>query len=154
MKNTTDIKDIRTELMDEVTLKEYFENLLCQYKEAHEKEHRLLAENVELAREGMEKRLESMNEFRAQILNERSHMVSIDKFEGKMNEFEAKYFANHKRLEDRVDILEKTPGNTATAAWKWVLGVIGAIIITAGISLAINIATRPTPEPQQIESHK
>jgi hypothetical protein len=126
----------------EITLKEYIEKLLCQYKEAHEKEHKLLAENLELARVHMEHRLVGMNEFRAQILSERSHMVSVDKFEGKMNEFEARYAVSHKQLEDRVGNLEKSPGRTATAAWKWVLGIVGAILIGVCVSLTVYTITR------------
>lgn len=69
---------------DRVSLKHYVETLFKQYKEAHEREHELLADNVNHTRENLDLRLIGMNQFREQILSERGLMVSNDKCEAHM----------------------------------------------------------------------
>jgi hypothetical protein len=64
-----------------VSIRQYFEALLQQYKEAHDKEHTLLEKSTELAKQNLEIRLEGMNEFRKQIQEERGSFVNRDKFD-------------------------------------------------------------------------
>jgi len=82
--------------MDEISIKEYFESQLRIYKAAHEHEHELLNQNITLARDALNVRLEHMNEFRAQTLSERSEFVNKDKFD-----------TAHRFLVDRVVELEQ-----------------------------------------------
>ena len=73
---------------DVITLRQHLETLMEQYRKAHAREHELLAESVEQTKENLELRLESMNEFRAQILSERGTMVTLEKFDAKMSEID------------------------------------------------------------------
>jgi len=75
---------------ERVNLREYVESLFYQYKEAHEKEHKLQQESIELARKNMEYRLEGLNEWRGQLTDERGTLVSKDLFYGKIGEIDSK----------------------------------------------------------------
>jgi len=79
-----------------VSLREYVDTLLLGYKRAHEKEHELLNQNIVLARDALDVRLEHMNEFRAQVLSDRGEFVNKDKFD-----------LTHAALIDRVSQLER-----------------------------------------------
>ena len=68
---------------DIVSLREHIEALLKEYQKAHAKEHAMLIDSVRLAREALDVRLESMNEFRAQILSERGSMVTKEAYDSK-----------------------------------------------------------------------
>jgi hypothetical protein len=65
---------------DDITLKDYVDTLFRQYKESHDKEHRLIEKSVDAARDAMDIRLDHMNEFRAQIQSERGDFVTRERF--------------------------------------------------------------------------
>jgi hypothetical protein len=55
-----------------VSLKHYFETILEQFQISHRHEHELVSKSVESAEKALNVRLDSMNEFRAQIQSERN----------------------------------------------------------------------------------
>jgi len=79
-----------------VHLREHMEALFNERTEGHKHEHQLLEQAVARARETIDLRLESMNEFRSQIQSERETMLSKDKFD-----------VYHEQLSLRVANLEK-----------------------------------------------
>jgi hypothetical protein len=93
-----------------IELRHYIEALYNQYVEHHVREHELLSEAAEHARKAMEVRLENMNLFRAQVLEERGLMVTREKHDAIIGS-----------LERRIGTLEKAIANmigrmVATAA--------------------------------------
>ena len=120
--------------MDEngVPIKEHLEAQMEQYKAAHAREHELLAESVEQTKENLELRLESMNEFRKQILDERGTFVNRDRFNLKTEEIERN--AKHQAEMDnrRTGALE-----TQLANLKGRLAAIGTSITIGLIILEL-----------------
>jgi hypothetical protein len=78
-----------------VSLRQYVESLF----KAHEKEHVLLSDNTSKADRALEIRLEAMNEFRSQIMSERGHFVTQDKYE-------AQHQALLLLLDTKIEVLE------------------------------------------------
>jgi hypothetical protein len=83
---------------DIVSLRDHFEALMTHYREAHSKEHQMLMANVELARQALDSRLESMNQFRSQIAAERATYITRDTYEDKHEVLSVRVEANEKRL--------------------------------------------------------
>jgi hypothetical protein len=119
---------------DEITLRQYLEALMEHYKIAHAREHELLAESVEQTKENLELRLESMNQFRAQILSERGSMVTLDKFDSKVNEIEKVNKAKTDSDNIRIGAMETQLANlkgrmTATATGITIFLVVLELIL-------------------------
>ena len=85
---------------DIVSLRQYVEKVFGQYEAHHTREHQLLAEALEHSRQVMEARLEGMNEFRAQIQDERKDLMSVDR-----------YNVRHELIETKISVMEKTVAN-------------------------------------------
>lgn len=115
------------EQQDRVTLRHYIEQLFESYKTHHNREHQLIAENVEHVSRALDIRLEGMNEFRAQILHERGAMVTNDKFEAKITALDATSQAQHDAMRARIVMLE-----TGVAALRAQMVALGASI-TVGL---------------------
>jgi hypothetical protein len=117
---------------DAITLKQYFETLMEQYKQAHAREHVLLAESVEQTKENLELRLESMNQFRAQILSERGTMVTLEKFDSKMSEID-----KVNKLKTESDNIRIGTMETQLANFKGRITTIGGCITIGLIILEL-----------------
>jgi hypothetical protein len=115
---------------DAITLRQYIETLFEQYKEAHKNEHKMLAESNNLARENLDIRLESMNQFRNQINDERGSMVSIDRFEARIEALEKTIETHYQSNERRISTMEKTLSNLSG---RWTAGTtalgVGLILL-------------------------
>jgi len=94
----TDKEKIQENIDGLVTLRHHLETLLQQYQDHHDREHALMAESVSLTRQALEARLESMNQFRAQILSERGEMLTKDAYEAKHEMLALRIEANEKQL--------------------------------------------------------
>ena len=101
-----------------ITLCHYLETLIKDYKESHDREHKLLAEASRASREALDVRLETMNQFRAQILSERGMMVSKERCD-----------VVHDSVEKRVNAVEAEVANLG--------GRMAAYAIALGVGLAI-----------------
>jgi predicted RNA binding protein with dsRBD fold (UPF0201 family) len=66
---------------NEVSLRHYVETLFREYQAAHGREHALISQGVELARQNLEYRLAGLNEWRAQLQDERVTLVARDLFD-------------------------------------------------------------------------
>ena len=106
-----------------VSLRHYVETLMAQYKHHHAREHELLAESVEHARGAIDARLQSMNEFRAQILSERGTMMLRETYE-----------TRHEAVEKRIGALEK--GQARLAGVGAAVGV-GLVIVQIVLKLVV-----------------
>ncbi len=94
-----------------VSLKHYFETILTQYKEAHEREHALLADSVTHTKENLDLRLIGMNQFREQINSERGKYLTNDRFDVKHQALEDSLCKEMARNEDRITVLENQLSN-------------------------------------------
>jgi hypothetical protein len=83
-----------------VSLREYFERVFRE----HEKMHDQLAEGIQVAREAQNKRLDSMNEFRAALQDQAGRSITREVFESAIREREAKL----QGVVDRIVALEKS----------------------------------------------
>jgi hypothetical protein len=102
-----------------VSLRQYIEALMNQERKSHAREHELLAESVQHTKENLELRLESMNQFRSQITEERGTMLSRETYE-----------TRHVDLERRISLIETGLANIRgrSAATSAALGV-GLVIL-------------------------
>lgn len=101
-----------------ITLCHYLETLIKEYKESHDREHKLLAEALRASREALDVRLETMNQFRAQILSERGLMVTKERFD-----------VVHEGLDKRVGVIEAGLAN--------LVGRMAAYAIALGVGLTV-----------------
>jgi hypothetical protein len=69
------------------------------HNKAHEREHAMTETAVTKAEESMTMRLESMNEFRQQITNERAMYLTRDEF----TRFEESYLERYREIGERVN---------------------------------------------------
>jgi len=111
--------------MTDVALKEYLEGLISAAEkqtktrwEAHGREHVLLKEAVDSAREALEIRLEALNAFRTQITAERHEFL-------KKNEYDI----HHDVLEKRVSKIENDKSNLDGRFWMLGSALTGLTIL-------------------------
>lgn len=97
------------------------------HNKAHEREHAMTETAVIKAEEAMTMRLEQMNEFRAQITNERGAYLTKSEF----NRFEESYTARHREVVERI--------NEQRNLWSKLQGQM--VLITAAPVLLSMVAT-------------
>jgi uncharacterized protein YyaL (SSP411 family) len=112
---------------DNISLRRYIEILIKEYKEAHKREHELLAENVSHTKENLEFRLETMNQFRNQINNERGSFITMEKFEAKMEMLERLLDNHYQSNERRISAIERTLANLK-GRWIGITSTIGFVL--------------------------
>ena len=112
-----------------ISLCRYFETLLQEYKDAHVREHALIAENTLRIREALEVRLEGMNQFRAQIMMERGNFVTQDKYD-------AQHQALTILLDTKIEVLEKRLGDLESTVSN-MRGRFSAIATAVTVGLVI-----------------
>lgn len=112
---------------DNISLRRYIEILIKEYKEAHKREHELLAENVSHTKENLEFRLETMNQFRNQINNERGSFITMEKFEAKMEVLERLLDNHYQSNERRISAIERTLANLK-GRWIGITSTIGFVL--------------------------
>ena len=98
-----------------VSLRDFFD---LQFRE-HEKSHVQLAKSVETALAAMDKRLESMNEFRATVSDVQSRSITREMFE-----------SQHEQVKERLNALESFRGRASLVATGIAItaGTMGAIV--------------------------
>ena len=119
---------------DVVSLRHYVEVLIEQYKEAHKREHELIAENVSQTKENLDIRLKSMNEFREQILDERGKLVNVDKFDLNLQALNKLMETHFESNQIRISTLEKIIANLS-GRWTATTAVIGILLLVLQIVL-------------------
>lgn len=112
-----------------VSLRDYFASLMQQYKEAHAREHVLIAEGVERTRVAMGRRLDAMNELRAQILEERGGLATKEWVTAKVVDIENSLDAH----EATSIAVREEAVRARTTANRAVIG----IVVTAVTSIAV-----------------
>lgn len=92
-------------------------------------------ENIKLAKEEMERRLEGMNEFRAQLATQTSTFISRKEVELIIDKMQAHFdlLAGHNR--DRIDTLDRNVGE-CTGAKRWSDHIITVLIAMATFIIA------------------
>lgn len=114
--------------MTDVALKEYLEGLVSSLEKqdtahwaSHTREHALLKEAIDAAHAVLETRLETMNEFRTQIQNERHEFLRRDEYDIQQDQ-----------LEKRVGKIENDKSNLDGKFW-----MLGSIITGLSILLPL-----------------
>jgi hypothetical protein len=92
------------------------------YTRAHEKEHTLVADALDVAKKNTDLRLEAMNELRAQIQTERNN------YQGR-----GEATLTRERTEERLNKLEQAMASTASAnrTWTAALGLFFTVVMLA-----------------------
>lgn len=101
------------------TLKLYLESSIKSVVEGIEQRDKA----IEIARQGVEYRLEGMNELRAQITSERGSYIGRDLYEGNRDSIAKQFEA----MNNRVSTLEGRKLGTAGAI-GWIIGVAGVVV--------------------------
>jgi hypothetical protein len=117
----------------DVGLREYIETIIRLEREsgearwaAHAEVHELIKQALDQSVATLDRRLETMNEFRAQILEERSHYLDKDTYDAK-----------HEELKSKIGLFEQYRANMDGKIWM--LGAAmsaGAGLVTILINLA------------------
>ena len=111
---------------DEISLREYFE---ARWK-AHNKEHEMLQAAIDRAVAELNRRLEEMNQFRAQIQEERSEFIPKSEYESRHRELLNKMDAGFDSLDKRVKLIELAKSNMDGRV----------VVVLGGITVLINLA--------------
>lgn len=96
---------------DSVSLREFFERVMGQQEEHMEIRFTALDKALALSRDEMNRRLESLNELRQQVVNDRSQFMRMDVYESKHKEL-----IDWKGTVDRKLTILETRSITWTAA--------------------------------------
>jgi hypothetical protein len=109
----------------DVSLKEYLESKLklsermaSERWEAHDEVHKLLKEAVDAAVATLNARLETMNEFRAQIAQERGSYITRDIYE-----------LRHEELKTKVNTFEQYRANMDGRLWMLGAGLTAVVVL-------------------------
>ena len=108
----------------DVPLREYIESIFREKDKAYDAALRAQRESLELAANALSHRLETMNQFRAQVLEERGLYVRHDQLQG---------------LIERMQKLEETDANRGGRLWA--VG-IGLMITAALLGTLVTLALR------------
>ena len=124
----------------EIPLKEHMESLLISIQKlederwaAHLQVHAMGQRAFDSAFITVDSRLETMNEFRAQIAGERSHFLSREVYDTEHASLEAKVDNKYEVLMTRLASLENYKSNMDGKFWM--LGTL-LTVITIGLNLA------------------
>lgn len=115
---------------DGISLREYFEVLIGNIKEA-----------TEQARVGMEKRLDGMNEFRDTLRDQASKFITRDEVDLQIDTFRSYYENQHKTLEDRIENLEQLKSRQEGAEAKSNIIANRALIVSVIIGVLVVLLT-------------
>jgi len=122
---------------DDISFKEHFEELLAAIQKlqderwkSHDGVHVMGQLAIDASVKALDARLEIMNQFRAQISEERGEFVKVDVYGSERKALEAKFEAKLDAGDKRIGILENNQSNQAgrTAAYVTVTGVVFALI--------------------------
>jgi hypothetical protein len=120
-------------------LKDQVEHIANLHAESHQREHALTQEALNKAEASMEKRLEAMNEFRAQLSDQAATLVRRDYMDEKFATVTERYERDLKLMQDRLYVLERSASNLSGRMWA--LGgftSVAVILINIGIRLVSN----------------
>lgn len=122
---------------EEISYKEHFEEKLLSVEKlederwrAHENVHAMGQLALDASVRALDVRLETMNQFRAQISEERGEFVKALVYDSERKALELKFETKFDSNEKRIGMLENSQSNQAgrTAAYVSVLGVAFAVI--------------------------
>jgi hypothetical protein len=120
---------------DEISLREFMEARWA----AHEREHVALQRAVDTAVGTLDARLSEMNQFRAQIQEERGEFLSKTEYESRHRELETKLEAGQHANGKRISDLELAKSNMDGRMWA-----IGAGVTV--LTIVVNMAFRFWPK--------
>ncbi len=106
-----------------------------QWQEAHERFHTLDKEALILARREIDRRLEEMNQFRAQIVQERGMFVSREFYDEQHRRLNGAIEAAKEAVDVRLKMLETSKSNLEGRMW-----MMGAAI--SAVVVLVNLAMR------------
>lgn len=119
---------------EQVTLRDYFDAQIGRVEEATKARLNSIEGGIEIASKEMDRRLESMNEFRAQLSHQATLFVTRE-------ESESKLIATEARLEGRICLIEQQV--TAATKGKISWGVALAItVLSSGLVAMLAVVLR------------
>ncbi len=105
-------------------------DLYEQWQRLHEHRHEIEAESLKIARDEINRRLNEMNEFRAQLSQERTQYVTRDWHDRERDTLRDAMNALGIDVDRRLKILENASSNWQ-GRW-WAVGAIVALALAAG----------------------
>ena len=116
--------------MTDVSLRDYFERVLSEKERAHKAEFEAAQQALKLATEALVARLETMNEFRAQITEERADYVRREGLYAAINP-----------IDDRLRKMEDRGANLDGRFWALGIGLtIGLAVFSTLVSVVLRFA--------------
>ncbi len=100
--------------------------------EGHTSVHSAEHEALEKAAKDITTRLEAMNEFRAQLLEERQHYVTRVLFDAEYNNLQSKLEARANLNEQRISVLERAQSGAQGSMW-----MLGIVMTVLGVLLGL-----------------
>ena len=114
-----------------VSLHYHIDRLFSEYKEAHAREHELIADGVDRARSAMDKRLDAMNELRAQILEERGGLATKEWVGVKVEDLQ-------RALQAHIDATRQAREEATKErlnARRGMIGLVATNVVTVAVAL-------------------
>lgn len=125
-----------TDPVNVVALKEYVDQRLLDQAARFEVDLRAREQALLLAERNLGTRLEHLNEFRAQIMSERSMFVSREVFDAKVSDLGSRSDRVAEVSDDRLRALERAVTDHAVRFWAVGVGATFTAIV-AGILLRV-----------------
>ena len=129
---------------DTVSLRDFFTREIAGLKEYFDIKIDSMDKALVVAQREMERRLEGMNEFRAQLDRQNSEFITRQQFESKheaiQEQFESKHEANKKDIQDLKLTGALLEGKASQKSLNFVMFVSVASLIIGAISIILRVA--------------
>lgn len=129
-------------MVDDVSLRQYFDQRLDTYQTSHQQIHDLMDVALDKAAEAVNQRLGTMNELRDQINRERGVYVTIEVLDARLAMVTAQLDAIRQEVASQnessrreIGLLKNTIANMEGRAWA--LAVAFPLVISALVSMTI-----------------
>lgn len=109
---------------------------------AHRREHESDQHAIKVAAEGVDRRLEELNQLRKEVISDRSQFVTAPTFKAEMDAVKVELRGKHDGLGQRIDAVEKLLDRAEGAAntWRWLAGFLGLGGVSAIVWAIANAA--------------
>jgi len=94
---------------------------------AHRREHESDQHALKVAAEGVDRRLDELNQLRKEVIQDRSQFVASGTYAAELQSIKAEFRGKFDTLGGRIDAVEKLLDRAEGAAntWRWLAGFLG-----------------------------
>lgn len=96
-------------------------------EKAHRREHDSDQRAIKVAVDGVDRRLDDLNQLRKEVITDRSQFVQAESYASDQSAIKLELRSRHESLGQRIDAVEKLLDRAEGAAntWRWLAGFLG-----------------------------